>query len=118
VPPSPKEEEGGGGCAPALPGTAEARGSDFYGRDPTAVTIDDAIAGLVDKMQRLDDLIADRQGDGDALLRVYEVYAQASSRLSRLLRDRRALSGEAADGFAGAIGQVLDELATELKTEL
>ena len=104
--------------AAAPPGAPDVRRQSFYGRDPAAVTVDDAIAGLVDKMQRLDELIAALPGDGESLIRLLEVYTQASSRLSRLLRDRRALSGDAADGIAGAIGQALDELATELKTDL
>jgi hypothetical protein len=33
--------------------------------------------------------------------------------IAKLLRDKRALSGDSADGIAGAIGQALDELATE-----
>jgi hypothetical protein len=33
--------------------------------------------------------------------------------VARLLRDKRALSGEAADGIAGAISQAIDELSTE-----
>jgi hypothetical protein len=33
--------------------------------------------------------------------------------VARLLRDKRALSGEAADGIAGAIASALDELSTE-----
>ncbi len=35
------------------------------------------------------------------------------SRLGRLLRDRRALSGDAADGISDAIAKALDELGSE-----
>jgi hypothetical protein len=90
----------------------------FYAADPSQVTIDDAIAGLVDKMTRLDEIIARTEGNGEYLVRLFELYTQASSRLSRLLRDRRALSGEAADGVAGAIAQAMDELGTELGVDL
>ena len=38
--------------------------------------------------------------------------------ISRLLRDQRSLSGESADGLAGAIGAALDELGTEMGIEL
>lgn len=38
--------------------------------------------------------------------------------VARLLREERALSGEAADGIAGAIGKALDELSNELGLEL
>ena len=106
--------------AAAAAGETAAPATCFYSDDPTAITIDAAIAGLADKMRRLDDLIA--RGDeasrstwppDEALLQLYNLYTQASSRLSRLLRDRRALSGEAADGIAAAIAQTLDELSTE-----
>ncbi len=65
-------------------------------------------------MTRLDDIIATAKNGEDEVIRLFELYTQASSRLSRLLRDRRALSGEAADGIAGAIAQAMDELGTEL----
>ena len=103
--------------APAGPG--------FYPEDPTAVTIDGAIAGLTDKMRRLDALIAGHdQSAGrnwppdEVLVQLLGLYTQASSRLSQLLRDRRALSGEAADGLAGAIAQALDEIGTQWRVEL
>jgi hypothetical protein len=93
--------------------------------DPTAITIDGAIAGLADKMRRLDAIIASHdQVHGpewppdSILIRLFSLYTLASSRLSRLLRDRRALSGQAADGFAGAIAQTLDELSTEWGVDL
>lgn len=39
---------------------------------------------------------------------------QATRTIARLLRDKRALTGEAADGISAAIAQALDELGTEL----
>lgn len=97
----------------------------FYAEDPTAITIDAAIAGLADKMRRLDTIIANHDPGQDStwppdetLLQLFGLYSQASSRLSRLLRDRRALSGEAADGFAGAVAQALDELSNQWGVEL
>ena len=92
-------------------------GTSFYSSDPTEITIDQAIAGLVDKMTRLDQIIVEAH-NGEYILRLFELYTQASSRLSRMLRDRRALSGEAADGIAGAIAQAMDELGTELGVDL
>ena len=43
---------------------------------------------------------------------------QATRTIARLLRDRRAISGESADGISGAIAQALDELSTEWGIEL
>jgi hypothetical protein len=50
--------------------------------------------------------------------RLLRVHGQNAERLGRLLRDRRALSGKAADGISGAMAQALDELSTELGVDL
>jgi hypothetical protein len=52
------------------------------------------------------------------LIHLLRIHGQNASRLGRLLRDRRALSGDAADGISGAIAQALDELSNELGTDL
>jgi hypothetical protein len=107
--------------APMENGSAEKTG--FYAVDPSAVSINQAIAGLVDKMTRLDRITAEVQANaadtkpGD-LMPLFRLYTQASSHLSRLLRDRHALSGEADDEFAAAIGQALDELGAEWGVDL
>ena len=108
----------GGGSRPAgAPlGNSNAVIHGFYAAEPETVTIDQTIAGLVDKLQRIDALMA--TAETDQLLTLLTLYTQASSRLGRLLRDRRALTGEAADGFTGAIGTILDELGTELGIEV
>ena len=51
-------------------------------------------------------------------MQLFALHGLNASRLGRLLRDQRALSGEAADGIAGAIAQALDELSSELGAEL
>lgn len=75
------------------------------------------IHDLAVKQQRLSAYI-DAGWESDALpvaelVRLMALHAQNASRLARLLRDKRALSGQAADGIAGAIAQALDELSTE-----
>ena len=52
------------------------------------------------------------------LTHLLRIHGQNASRLGRLLRDRRALSGDAADGISGAVAQALDELSNELGVEL
>jgi hypothetical protein len=52
------------------------------------------------------------------IARIAGLALQATRTIARLLRDKRALSGEAADGIAGAIAQALDELSTEWGVEL
>ena len=50
--------------------------------------------------------------------RLVGLALQATRTVARLLRDKRALSGEAADGIASAIAQALDELSTEWGVDL
>jgi hypothetical protein len=88
------------------------------GRD-AAATIADVVADLTTKQARLSALI-DAADDDDTgnLAKLFSIYSQTASRIGRLLRDQRALSGEAADGISGAIAQALDELSSELGTPL
>lgn len=88
---------------------------------PHALTISDIISDLAAKQETLSDYIQAQlatNADLDALTNLFALHAQTASRLGRLLRDQRALSGQAADGLAGAIGQALDELSSELGVEL
>jgi hypothetical protein len=52
------------------------------------------------------------------LVKVAEALAAGTGRVARLLRDKRALSGEAADGLAGAIANALDEISSEFGEQL
>jgi hypothetical protein len=52
------------------------------------------------------------------LTNVAPLVFRGTRAVARLLRQERALSGEAADGIAGAIGKALDELSTEIGLEL
>jgi hypothetical protein len=84
---------------------------------PEACTIDAIIDNLYQRQIQLDAYIDDVVAAGSAtigeLTRLLRIHGQNASRLGRLLRDRRAISGEAADGISGAIAQALDELGTE-----
>ena len=103
----------------------EASRDGFYSQDPADVDVNEVIAGLVDKMRRLDRVIdlhesamlAGGRTNGH-LVKLFALYAQSSSRLTTMLRARRALSGDAADGIARAIARALDELSTEWGVEL
>jgi len=50
--------------------------------------------------------------------RALQLLGRACGQLATLMRAKRALSGEAADGLAGAFAKALDELSTELGIEL
>jgi hypothetical protein len=88
----------------------------------TPITITSIIEDLAKKQitlsMYLDERIAEGPVDLNELAHLFALHGLNASRLGRLLRDQRALSGEAADGIAGAIAQALDELSTELGADL
>ena len=84
-------------------------------------TIEAVIAELYQQQRQLDDYLRgvwDSEMDVRELAHLLRVHGQNAYRLGRLLRDRRALSGEAADGIAGAMAMALDELGNELGIDL
>ena len=83
-------------------------------------TIDDIIADAMCKHEQLSAYIERHAADLDAeqLARLLALHGQNATRLGRLLRDKRALSGKAADGLLDALGKALDELSTELGVNL
>ena len=119
-------------ASPAGPGTEAGPPTGPEADDASAASsngevIQDLVHDLVAKQQALsvliDGLLAEEaQSPGTLLVqdlaRLMALHSQNASRLGRLLRDKRALSGEAADGLAGAIGQALDELSTEWGIDL
>ena len=115
---------GGTSKPPGAPvGNRNAETHGLYGITPTPpLTIAAIIRDLAGKQKALSDYIQAQLKSTDAdlaaLTELFALHAQTASRLGRLLRDQRALSGQAADGLAGAIGQALDELSNELGVEL
>lgn len=57
------------------------------------------------------------QLDPDALAKIVATVGQNASRIARLLRDQRAVSGQAADGIADAFARILDEITGEAGRE-
>jgi len=47
-----------------------------------------------------------------------QLLSKGAGQLAKLMRAKRALSGEAADGLADAFAKALDELSTELGIDL
>ena len=110
------EDLGGG-----QPGNQNALKHGYYqALDPSDCTIDAIIEQLYQRQLRLHDYIDEVEDAAsiEEILHLLRIFGQNASRLGRLLRDRRALSGDAADGISGAIAQALAELETELGTEL
>jgi len=80
-----------------------------------AATLAETLDALIERETRLGELIdAADPDDLPTLIKLFSLHAQIASRIGRLLRDQRALGGQAADGIAGAIAQALDELSNEL----
>jgi hypothetical protein len=52
------------------------------------------------------------------LARLAPLIFRGTRTVALLLRDQRALTGMAADGIAGAVAQLLDELSSEWNIEL
>jgi hypothetical protein len=101
-------------------GNQDATKHGYYGEIPDECTIDTIIDLLYQRQLQLDDYIDQVQEGATliALTHLLRIYGKNASRLGRLLRDRRPLSGDAADGISGAIAAALDELSTELGTDL
>lgn len=116
---------GGTAARPGAPaGNQNALKHGYYAQPdlPPHCTIDAIIDNLYHRQIRLDAYIDEILADGAAtiteLAHLLRIHGQNASRLGRLLRDRRALSGDAADGISGAIARALDELSTELGVDL
>ncbi|MCJ7737360.1 MAG: hypothetical protein MUQ10_08625 [Anaerolineae bacterium] len=108
-------------AADANPGIGMPSGSANSQSSPSPEMIEKVIDDLAGKQAQLSAYITERLDQGadvQGLARVFALHGQNASRLGRLLRDQRALSGDAADGIAGAIAQALDELSTELGADL
>jgi hypothetical protein len=108
-----------------LPGNSNATTHGFYATAYTAAEVADLVTHAIN--DSLDDEIATaRVALRRVLQHLYDdldprEYAKlaalafiGSRTIGRLMRDRRALSGDAADGIADSISSALDELSTEL----
>ena len=88
------------------------------------MTIDDEIAVVRVALRRALSALNSPDPDSDVSFaldsfgRLAAVIFSGASTVARLLRARRALSGDAADGIAGAISQALDELSTDWERPL
>jgi hypothetical protein len=83
-------------------------------------SIDDVLDDAMQKHTQLSAYIEQHTGDLPIveLVKLFALHGQNASRLGRLLRDKRALSGQSADGLLDAIGKALDEISTELGVKL
>jgi hypothetical protein len=100
-------------------GNQNRRTHGFYARPAKKLAgLDDVIEDQLGRQEQLsayiDELMAEGGGGPEEIFKLFSLSAQNASRLGRLLRDKRALSGESADGLLEAVGKVLDEINTEM----
>ena len=105
----------------SLPPGAERRGP--TGQAGERVNLDERIAGLNRRIERLGQLIDSLDGsENDVPLAAYtklvDLYGQLCSRLGRLMRDRQQLLGSGGDELEQAIQEALDLASEMLKVEL
>ena len=97
--------------APAGNRNAERHGG--YSRPVAEIRdIEDAVEDLQHRLTRLTHFLD--TADGESMLPALALYGQMISRYGRLLRDKRALSGESADTILEMLGKAAEEVATEL----
>lgn len=91
----------------------------FHDDDIAALAAVAADAGLDDEIaltrvaiRRLAEHIENARGSDDAIALASALF-NGAGRVAALLKAQRSLSGDVADGLAGAIGQALDELSNE-----
>jgi hypothetical protein len=86
------------------------------------VDLDERIAGLNRRIERLGYLIDSLDREGDVSLAEYtklvDLYGQLCSRLGRLLRDRQQLLGSGGDELEQAIEEALDAVSKDLRVDL
>jgi hypothetical protein len=88
---------------------------------PKDCTIDAVIDVLFQRQLRLEMYLReiwDSDVELKELAQLLRVHGQNAFRLGKLLRDQRALAGEASDGLAAAVSHALDELSTEMGVDL
>jgi hypothetical protein len=85
-------------------------------------TIEDVVEDMLQRQSQLTTLIEAQTLCGtinvSEVAKLLALHGQNGSRIGRLLRDQRALSGASTDGLLEAIGRALDELSTELGIKL
>ncbi len=89
----------------------------FYAESERPETIDDVVKDLFRRQRQLaaytDEQMEAGDIDADVVVKLWALSAQNASRLGRLLRDQRALSGGSLDGLLEVIGRLFDEINEE-----
>lgn len=101
----------------APPGNKNRETHGFYAESERPETIDDVVKDLFQRQRQLAGYIDEQMEAGDieadTVVKLWALSAQNASRLGRLLRDQRALSGGSLDGLLEVIGLLYDEINEE-----
>lgn len=85
-------------------------------------SIGEVVTGLLEWQRYVAGVLAEMAQGGEPpsprFIQVLDLYSRNASRLGRLLRDQRALDGQANDGYSRAVERALDELRDELGWEV
>lgn len=102
-----------------MPAYGRARRHDEEGEHDEENSLSPEIASTRAVLRRLFLLLSEQPDlDPATMARLVPLAFRGALAVAQLLRDQRALSGEAADGIAGAIAQALSELSTEWGIDL
>ena len=81
-------------------------------------SIGEVVTGLLEWQRYVAGVLAEMAQGGEPpsprFVQVLELYSRNATRLGHLLRDQRALDGQAKDGYSQAVDKALDELRNEL----
>lgn len=122
----PKQPKRGAAAPAADPVTSEQLARQLLAGSAGAAALDAEIAlqrqvnqRLLAMWDSLDQAAGPEEAETPALqVKVAAALTAGTGRVARLLRDQRALTGQAADGLTAAIARALDELSTELGVAL
>ena len=96
------------GPAPARQRLAEANCAALEGEIDLQRQVNERLLNLWNALEHA------QEPDGALQVKVAAALTAGLGRVARLLRDQRALTGQAGDGLAAAVAQALDELASEM----
>lgn len=81
-------------------------------------TLDDEIAAVRVALRRVFKIIFDNELTSDQYAQLISLTFTGANTIARLLRAKKVISGEAADGISGSFATVLDELNDIFDVEL
>ena len=122
-PPRCAAHRGDGGSSVGAPrGNKNRKTHGLYATPETKLaSIDDVVADALRRQSELSAFIDAQLGldvGVEELVKLFALHGQYASRIGRLLRDQKILSGDSADQILEAMAQAIDEIEEELGVDL